>query len=188
MVKQEMIFGLFQGNYIYRHHVEPRSLKLYVLREESFPIPLRYIDVTRATSTNLDVMFERIDEYWNIEGNRDLSDSWTGFTRFSFLEEKPPDGYTWSGRRLTKKQTTSRPACFGPERHGKTCQRQRNEKKNKSWPSQNRSLTTLEDCAVFTTLIQRMQNSKKLVKHAPDACSNALQDQEKNVQGNLSQS
>ena len=41
----------------------------------------------------------RIDDYWNIEGDRDLSDSWTEFTRFTILEEKPPDGYAWSGER-----------------------------------------------------------------------------------------
>ena len=43
-------FWSTSGNYIYRHHVEPR-VKLYVPKEESFPIRLRYIDVTRATST-----------------------------------------------------------------------------------------------------------------------------------------
>ena len=43
-------FWSVSGNYIYRHHVQPK-VKLYVRREESFPIPLRYIDVTRATST-----------------------------------------------------------------------------------------------------------------------------------------
>ena len=43
------------GNFIYRHHVEPR-VKLYSSREESFPIPLKYIDVSRTTRTNLDVM------------------------------------------------------------------------------------------------------------------------------------
>ena len=46
------------GNYIYRHHVEPR-VQLYVPREASFPIPLKYIDVTRATSTSLHVMLEK---------------------------------------------------------------------------------------------------------------------------------
>ena len=109
MVKQETISGPFSGNYIYRHHVEAR-VKLYVPREESFPIPPRYTDVARATSTMLVEMLERrIDDCWNTEGNRDLSDSWTGFTRFTILYEKPPDGYTWSWRRLTKKQTTTRP-------------------------------------------------------------------------------
>ena len=85
-------FWSMSGNFIYRHHVEPR-VKLYSPREESFPIPLKYIDVSRTTHTNLDVQQEkRIDDYWNIDGSRDLSDSWTGFTQFTLLEEKPPEG------------------------------------------------------------------------------------------------
>ena len=103
------------GNFIYRHHVEPR-VKLYSPREESFPIPLKYIDVSRTTRTNLDVKQERrIDDYWNIDGSRDLSDSWTGSTQFTLLEEKPPDGCMWSGRRLTRRQVTSRPNHSWPE-------------------------------------------------------------------------
>ena len=30
----------------------------------------------------------RIDRYWNIDGSRDLSDSWTGFTQFTLISEK----------------------------------------------------------------------------------------------------
>ena len=45
------------GNVTYHHHVEPR-VKLYSPREESFLIPLKYIDVSRTTHTNLDVMQE----------------------------------------------------------------------------------------------------------------------------------
>ena len=90
-------FWSMSGNFIFRHHVEPR-VKLYSPREESFPIPLKYIDVSRTTHTNLDVKQEkRIDDYRNIDGSRDLSDPWTGFTQFTLLEEKPPDGYMWSG-------------------------------------------------------------------------------------------
>ena len=101
-------FWSMSGNFIYRHHVEP-GVKLYSPREESFPIPLKYMDVTRTTHTNLDVKQERrIDDYWNIDGSRDLSDPWTGFTQFTLLEEKPPEGYMWSGARLTRKQQTSR--------------------------------------------------------------------------------
>ena len=44
-----------------------------------------------------------------------MSDTWTGFTRFTLLNEKPPDGYTWSGGRLTRKQTTSRPDTLWPD-------------------------------------------------------------------------
>ena len=44
-----------------------------------------------------------------------MSDPWTGFTQFTLLEEKPPDGYMWSGERLTRKQLTSRPDHLWPE-------------------------------------------------------------------------
>ena len=67
-------FWSMSGSFIYRHHVEPR-VALYSPREESFPVPLQYIDVTRTTHTNLDVKLEkRVDDYWNIDGSRDLSD------------------------------------------------------------------------------------------------------------------
>ena len=106
-------FWSMSGNFIYRHHhVEPR-VKLYSPREESFPIPLGYIDVSRTTRTNLDVKQERrIDDDWNIDGSRDLSDSWTGFTQFTLSNEKPPDGYMWSGRRLTKRQSDIQARSF----------------------------------------------------------------------------
>ena len=100
-------FWSMSGNFIYRHNVEPR-VKLYSPREESFPIPLKYIDVTRTTHTNLDVKQEkRIDDYWNIDGSRDLSDPWTGdpwtgFTQFTLLDEKVPDGYMWSRREINE--------------------------------------------------------------------------------------
>ena len=131
-------FWSMSGNFIYRHHVEPR-VKLYSPREESFPIPQKYIDVSRTTHTNLDVKQEkRIDDYWNIDGSRDLSDSWTGCTQFTLLEEIPPDGYMWSGGRLTRKQLTSRPDHLWPElwksmgKHAKLKEKQKwsNEKLN----------------------------------------------------------
>ena len=103
------------GNFIHRHHVEPR-VQLYSPREESFPIPLKYIDVSRTNHKNLDIMQERrIDDYWNIAGSRDLSDPWTGFTQFILLKEKPPDGYMWSGWRLTRRQLTSKADYLWPE-------------------------------------------------------------------------
>ena len=69
-------------------------VKLDSPREGSFPIPLKYIDVSRTTHTNLDVKQEKcIDDYWNIDGSRDLSDPWTGLTQFTLLKEKPPGRY-----------------------------------------------------------------------------------------------
>ena len=108
-------FWSTSGDFIYRHDVEPR-VKLYMPREESYPIPLQYIDVSTTTHMNLDVMREsRIDDCWNIDGSRDLSGSWTGFTQFTLSAERPPDGYMWSGERLTKRQATSRPDHVWPE-------------------------------------------------------------------------
>ena len=108
-------FWSMSGNFICRNHVEPR-VKLCSPREESFPILLKCIDVTRTTDTCKDVMLEKnIDDNWNVDGDRELSDTWTGFTRFTILNEKPPDGHTWSGVRLTRKQMSFRPDTLWPE-------------------------------------------------------------------------
>ena len=62
--------------------------------------------VSRTTHANLDVKQEkRNDGYWNIDGSRDLSDLWTGFTH--------PDGKNVV--RLKRKQLTSRPDHLRPE-------------------------------------------------------------------------
>ena len=91
-------FWSIQGDFIYRPHIEPR-VQLYVPKEESFPIPLKNIDVIRSTHTDLDVAQEkRIDDYWHVDGNRNLSDSWTGFTRFTLLNKTPPKGKMWSNK------------------------------------------------------------------------------------------
>ena len=108
-------FWSMSGKHLYRHHVEPR-VKLYSPREESFPIPLKYIDVSRTTHTNLDVKQEkRIDDYWNIDRSRDLPGPWTGFTQCILLKEKPPNEFLWSRERLTRKQLTSKPDRLWPE-------------------------------------------------------------------------
>ena len=89
--------GQFQ-NYINRHHDESR-VRIFVPKEESFPIPLTYIAVTKATHTNLDVLQEtRVTDYWNVDGDRTFSDPWKGFTKFTLLTEKPPKGYMRPGR------------------------------------------------------------------------------------------
>ena len=91
-------------------------MKLHVLKEGSVPIPLRYIDVVRRTNTTLDVLLgSRLDDFWNIDGDRNLSEPWTLFTQFTMLSEKPPDVYMWSGERLTKIQATTRPDHLWPE-------------------------------------------------------------------------
>ena len=89
---------------------------MYVPRAAPCPVPWKYIDVTRDTQCIIGKMLQRsIDEYWNVDWNRDLSDAWTGFSRFTILDEAPPDGFSWSEVRLTRKQATSRPDSLWPE-------------------------------------------------------------------------
>ena len=134
---------------------------LYVPREETFPTPLKYMDLTRETSTTLGVLLERrIDDYWNVNGDRELSSAWTGFTLFTMLNERPPDGYTWSGERLTKGKQHEGQIIFGP-RFGRICPMLRNAEKNRSGLSRNQDSIMPEDCEALTSLIQRMKNSKK---------------------------
>ena len=62
-------FWSIQGDFIYRHHNEPR-VQLYSPKEDTLPIPLKDIDVTLSTHTDLDVMQEKkIDDYQNVDSS-----------------------------------------------------------------------------------------------------------------------
>ena len=75
------------SEFIYRHHAEPR-VQLHVPKAESCPIPLKKIDVTRSTHTNLDVMQEkRTDDYWNDDENRNVRFV-DGVHKFCFVERE----------------------------------------------------------------------------------------------------
>ena len=62
MRKLEVTSGLIREMSFIAHHVEPR-VKLCLPREESFPVPLKYIDVTINTHTPL--------ESWNVDEERE---------------------------------------------------------------------------------------------------------------------
>ena len=148
------------GIFIHLHHVEPR-VKLYSPREESLLIPLKYIDVSRITHTNLDVKKEKcIDDYWIIDGSRDLSDPWTSFTQFTLLGDKPPDGKMWSGWRLTRKQLTSRPDHLWPELW-KSMGKHAKLKEKQKWSDEKLHLDNERKLREFISSTQRIRNSKK---------------------------
>ena len=89
---------------------------MHVSKEESFPIPMKNIDVTRTTFCITGrIVGENMEDYWNVDGEKELSDAWTGFTRFILMKERPPEGYTWSGEGLARKQTTSCPDDAWPD-------------------------------------------------------------------------
>ena len=102
-------FWSMQGDFTCRHHNEPR-VQFLVPKEETFPIQLKYFDVARSTQTDLAILQEkRVDDYWIVDSNKNLSDSWKGFTKLILLKEKCPKRYIWSEERLTKIQKTTRP-------------------------------------------------------------------------------
>ena len=77
-------FWSIEGNYIYRHHVEPR---------------FQLIPNTNAI-------------HWWGQDNIGTMDP---FHAVHTINEKPYDGYVWSGERLTKIQATTRPDHLWPE-------------------------------------------------------------------------
>ena len=94
-LKPEGISWSIQSDFIFRHHNEPRVL-LHVPKEETCSIPPKYMNVTRSTHTDLDVMqAKRVDDYWNVDSSKRVSDdswrvsddSWRGFTKFTLLKE-----------------------------------------------------------------------------------------------------
>ena len=99
-------FWSIQGGFICRHHSEPR-VQLCVPNEEAFP--MKYIDVTRPTYTNLNVLQEktyrwllecaRESKFYQILGQDSRSShNWVW---------KTPTGYMWSGEILTTNQATT---------------------------------------------------------------------------------
>ena len=103
---------------------------------------------------------KRIDDYWNIDGSRDLSDPWTGVTQFTLLEEKPPDGYMWSRGRLTRKQLTSRPDHLWPELWKSMGKHAKLKEKHK-WSNEKIHLDNARKMQVIYSSTLRTRSSKK---------------------------
>ena len=87
---------------------------------------------------------------------RDLSDASTGVTRFILLNKRTPGGYTWSGVRLTRKQTTSRP-------DNSICLMHRYAKQSKNGSSRNQSSIMPDNNAVASSLNQIINPTWKIL-------------------------
>ena len=73
------------GVFIYRHHEELR-LKFYDSDNETFPIPLKYVDVMRETQNNINNVSEHlINDLWTEAKRVTLAEEWTGTTKFQIL-------------------------------------------------------------------------------------------------------
>ena len=114
MVKPKVIFGLSQETS--KTAITWNTPSQTVLADRRItPCALKYIDVTRTTDTTLYVMRNVLKITGPLMEKGNCRIKWTCVTRFIALNETPPDGYTWSGWRLTRKQSTSRPDKLWPE-------------------------------------------------------------------------
>ena len=106
-----------------------------------------------------------IEDHWNVDGSRNLSDSWTGFTRFTSLIETLPKGYLWSGWRLTKIQTISRPDHIWPHartRIGKAAQR----REKQEWAFEKPKIRICQKIERIFSKDPSDEEYKDIVKHA----------------------
>ena len=87
---------------------------------------------------------KRIDDYWNVDSSRHLSNSWKGFTQSSFYRKRNLQKDICGPReRLTKIQTTSRPDHVWLEVWAKIGKAAQNRKRNGQ--KKNQSSTMLEE-------------------------------------------
>ena len=98
---------------------------------------------------------KQIEDYWNVDGDQELTDAWTGFTRFVLIKKRPPDGLAWSRRRLTRKQT-SRPDDVWPDMW-KSMSDAPKRKQSKDGQSRNQKMQDNEE--EHSSLSQKMKKS-----------------------------
>ena len=102
-------------------HVATYQVDLFVSNFSSWKVTFPQIPslnrsfCARRINATPVLLEKNVDDYWNVDGERELSDAGTGFTRFIVLSERLPDGFSWSGERLTRNQTTSRPENVWPD-------------------------------------------------------------------------
>ena len=87
------------------------------------------------------------------------------FTRFTFLSEKPPDGYTWSRWRLTRKQTTSRPDKLWPKiwKHSSDASKRKEKPK---WTIEKRKLDNARKLRFIYFIVPEDEECEEIMKNA----------------------
>ena len=123
-VKQESNFGPCQETSYTTITLNPES-NFYSPREESFPIPLKHIDVSRTTLRTWMFCKRAASMTFGTSMDQEICLFLGQVSLSLLLSEKPPEEFLWSGWRLTKRQPTSRPDHFMArtlERTGKKCQ------------------------------------------------------------------
>ena len=81
------------------------------------------------------------------------------------FDEKPPDGYKWSGGRLTKRQVTSRPDHWGPELWTKLG-RNAEQKERQKWSNEKRKLDNARRLRGFYFIDPEDKEFKETIRNA----------------------
>ena len=103
-----------RGEIIYRHHEEP-GLKRYDPDNETFLIPLKYVNVMRQTQATMKNVSENvIIDIWTEAKGVKLSEGWTGTTRFQISCTRLSERYKWVYGSPTKIPKTARPDSIWP--------------------------------------------------------------------------
>ena len=116
------------------------------------------------------IRLKRFDDYWNGDGNGNLSDSRTGFAKFTLLKETPPKGFLWSRRRLTIIETTTRPDHFWPERLDNSWESRSKKRTKQEWALEKPKLENVRSLREFILLIQVMKTTKTSFRMQEDDC------------------
>ena len=155
-------FWYMSGNFIYRHHVWTQSQTL--LAEKRF-IPCstevhwriqnysyKFGCQTRETaSMTIGISM----------GQENLSDPWTGFTQFTLLDEKPPNGYMWVRWETNEKTADFQARSFNGQNSGSQRERMPSWRRSKSGRMKSSILRTHKNCEGSISLTRRIMNSKK---------------------------
>ena len=140
MVKPKMIFGLPQENSFIAITWNPESNctcreKNHFLFHWSFSTsPEQHKRIWMSSKRNASMI---IGTWMGKECQMHGQDSQDSF----YKKERPPEGYTWCGERLTRKQSTSRSDDMA-RYVGSMCLTQRKRKQNKDGLSRNVTRTT----------------------------------------------
>ena len=73
-----------------------------------------------------------ISDLWNLDGSRQLSDSWRGKTVFEFIRPPPKKNHYWVDGLEVRKQKTSRPGHIWPKVWDSLSEKARHEAR-KEW-------------------------------------------------------
>ena len=152
-------FWSVSGDFICRHHVEPR-VKLHVPKEEPCLIPLKNMDVSRTTHTSLDVLLEKntlmIIGTWTEKKNYQMHGQ-TSHVSFFWSKGYMTDTNCLDGHKRGKKQ--SQDPTMHNQIRGSICLMQQKAKQSKNGLSRNQSSISSNNWKKYSSLNQATRNS-----------------------------